>query len=49
MSPYAGMDTAISLTAWTFIEKFDVFDEDRIRDFVGAHESSSNAPEPGAR
>ncbi len=49
MSPYPGMDSTISLTAWTFIDQLDVFDEDRISDFVGAHESSPNAPEPGAR
>ncbi len=49
MSPYPGMDSTISLSAWSFIDQFDVFDEDRIRDFVGAHESSPNAPEPGAR
>ncbi len=49
LSPYPGMDSTISLTAWTFIDQFDVFDEDRIRDFVGAHESSPNAPEPTAR
>ncbi len=49
MSPYPGMDSTISLTAWTFIDQFDFFDEDRVRDFVGAHESSPNAPEPTAR
>ena len=49
MSPYPSMDSTISLTAWTFIDQFDVFDEDRVRDFVGAHESSPNAPEPNAR
>ena len=49
MSPYPGMDTTISLTAWTFIDQFDVFDEDRIRDFIDAHLSSPNAPEPNAR
>ena len=45
MSPYPGMDSTISLTAWTFIDRFDEFDEDRIRAFVNAHESSPNAPE----
>ncbi len=45
MSPYPGMDSRIALTAWTFIDEFDEFDEDRIREFVNAHESSPNAPE----
>ena len=45
MAPYPDMDARIALTAWTFIDKFDEFDEDRIRDFVSAHESSPNAPE----
>ena len=49
MSPYPGMDSTISLTAWTFIDRLDFFDEDRIRDFVGTHESSPNAPEGTAR
>ncbi len=49
MSPYPGMDSTISLTAWTFIDKLDFFDKDRISDFVGSHESSPNAPEPNAR
>ena len=39
------MDTRIALTAWTFIDQFGEFDEDRIRDFVSSHESSPNAPE----
>ena len=45
MSPYPGMDSRIALTAWNFIDQFDEFDEDRIRAFVNAHESSPNAPE----
>ncbi len=45
MSPYTGMDNRIALTAWTFLDRFDEFDEDRIRAFVNAHESSPNAPE----
>tara|TARA_Y100001001_G_scaffold150995_1_gene162140 strand:+ start:843 stop:1496 length:654 start_codon:yes stop_codon:yes gene_type:complete len=45
MSPYPGMATKIALTAWTFIDAFDEFDEDRIKDFINAHESSPNAPE----
>ena len=45
MSPYSGMDSRIALTAWNFIDKMDEFDEQRIRDFVTAHEGSRNAPE----
>ena len=45
MSPYPDMESRISLTAWTFLDRFDEFDEDRIRAFVSAHESSPNAPE----
>ena len=45
MAPYPDMDTRIALTAWTFIDQFDEFDEDRIRAFASAHESSPAAPE----
>ena len=45
MSPYSGMDSRIALTAWNYIDKFDEFDEQRIRDFVTTHEGSRNAPE----
>ena len=46
MSPYAGMDTRIALTAWTNIDQFNEFDEDRIIAFINAHLDSSDAPEP---
>ncbi len=49
MSPYPDMATRIALTAWTFLDAFDVFDEDRVIEFIQAHESSANAPEPFAR
>ena len=49
LSPYPGMDTPVALTAWTFIEKLEGFDGDRIRSFINSHESSPNAPEPNAR
>ena len=49
MSPYPQMDTRIALAAWTFIDKFDDFDSDRINNFIEAHESSPNAPEPLVR
>lgn len=45
MSPYPGMDTRVALTAWTFLDSFDAFDEGRINDFMSSHESSPNAPE----
>ena len=48
MSPYPEMETRIAVTAWTFIDSFDVFDEQRISDFVNSHESSPNAPEATA-
>ena len=49
MSPYPDMGSRIALTAWTFLDKFDAFDEDRVKEFIQAHESSPNAPEPTAR
>ena len=48
MSPYPEMGNTIALTAWTFIDKFDVFDEERIIAFITSHESSPNAPEANA-
>ena len=45
MSPYQGMGSQIALTAWTFIDKFYVFDKGRITEFINSHESSPNAPE----
>jgi hypothetical protein len=38
LEPYAGMDTKIALTAWTRIDKFEEFDESRIRRFIEAYE-----------
>ena len=49
LSPYSGMGTKIALTAWTFLDGFDDFDEARIAAFIDAHESSLNAPEPFVR
>lgn len=49
LSPYPGMETRVALTAWTFVDRLDGFDNGRIRDFVNSHESSPNAPEPNAR
>jgi hypothetical protein len=49
MSPYPGMETRIALTAWAFIDRLDEYDEARVTEFIQAHESSPNAPEPNAR
>lgn len=49
LAPHSGTGATVSVAAWTFIDQFDFFDEDRIRDFVNSHESSANAPEPFAR
>ena len=46
VSPYPGMGTRIALTAWTFIDKLDEFDEERIAEFIDAHMNSPIAPEP---
>jgi len=45
ISPYPGMDTTIALTAWTFLDKFDEFDKQRVTDFINAHMNSARAPE----
>ena len=49
LSPYPDMPTRIALTAWTFLDAFDEFDEDRIIAFIESHESSPTAPENLAR
>ena len=38
LEPYVGMDSRIALTSWTRIDKFEEFDESRIRKFVEAYE-----------
>ena len=43
------MDATIALRAWTFLDKFDEFDEERILAFVDAHMGSPNAPEAFAQ
>lgn len=37
LAPYPGMDTTIALTAWGRIDKFDAYDEERIKNFVEAY------------
>ena len=49
LAPHAGIEGRIALAAWTFLDVFDEYDEDRIRDFFDNHISSVNAPEPNAR
>ena len=46
LSPYPGMDSRISLTAWTFIDQMDDFDEGRIVAFIEEHMNAATAPEP---
>jgi hypothetical protein len=48
VSPYPGMETLIALTAWTYLDKFDEFDAERITDFIEAHINSPDSPEPFA-
>ncbi len=49
LAPYPGMETPIALTAWTFLLQLNEFDETAIMDFIDAHHSSPNSPEPLAR
>jgi hypothetical protein len=44
MSPYPDMDAKIALMAWTVIDKFDAFDEERLIAFILTHESAPVAP-----
>ena len=37
LAPYPGMDSRIALTAWTRIDKFDNFDQQRIERFIKAY------------
>jgi hypothetical protein len=47
LSPYPDMDTRIAVTAWNYIDKFDIFDAERVEDFIRGHMNSQDAPEPG--
>ena len=49
LSPYENMDSKIALTAWDYIDKFEILDLDRINAFIKAHHNSRNAPEWPAR
>lgn len=37
LHPYPALDRTIALTAWTRLDKFDTFDEERIRAFIDAY------------
>ncbi|MBI3085514.1 MAG: DUF3105 domain-containing protein, partial [candidate division NC10 bacterium] len=37
LAPYPGMKSRIGLTAWSYIDAFDQFDEPRILRFIEAH------------
>jgi hypothetical protein len=45
LSPYTNMEATIALVAWNYVDTFEDYDAERIREFIAAHESSSNAPE----
>ena len=45
LSPYPNMDNKIALTAWEYLDVFDVFDKERIELFIQTHVNSRNAPE----
>ena len=37
LAPYSGMDATIALTAWGWIDTFELFDDPRIDDFIRAY------------
>jgi len=45
VSPYSDMENKIALTAWEYLDAFDVFDKKRIMLFIETHVNSRNAPE----
>ncbi|SVD56516.1 uncharacterized protein METZ01_LOCUS409370, partial [marine metagenome] len=45
VSPYSDMDNKIALTAWEYMDVFDIFDNERIVRFIETHVNSRNAPE----
>ena len=44
LAPYPGMKTRIALTAWTRLDAFDEFDEQRIRRFISAYRGIDHHP-----
>jgi hypothetical protein len=47
LAPYPGMKTRIALTAWSYIDAFDRFDEGRILRFIEAHRGIDHHPRYG--
>ena len=45
VSPYAGMDQKIAITAWSYIDEMEEMDIGRIELFIKAHHNSARAPE----
>jgi hypothetical protein len=44
LAPYPGMDATIAMTAWSRIDKFDQFDEQRIVRFIKAYRGIDHHP-----
>jgi len=44
LAPYPGMKTRIALTAWTRLDAFDDFDENRVRRFITAYRGIDHHP-----
>lgn len=40
VAPRSNLDTKFALTAWTYLDKFDAFDMERIEKFIDAHRDS---------
>jgi hypothetical protein len=49
LAPNPDIGTKIALTAWTFLDELDEFNQVRIEAFISAHVNSANAPEPFVR
>jgi hypothetical protein len=49
MYPYPGLSNAIVLTAWRRIDRFDTFDEARIKRFIEAYSGIDHHQESGDR
>ena len=48
LSPYEGMDTPITMSAWNAQLKLDSVDDERVTDFFTNYWRSNQVPEPGA-
>ena len=49
LSPYPNMESKIALVSWTYLERLEEFDKERIEAFIDGHMNSPDAPEPLAR